>query len=108
MGLSKGVAYGLFFDNTYRSSFDFGKESADYFSFGAEGGELNYYFIAGPEPKKIIEQYTALTGRSPLPPLWTLGYQQCRYSYYPEAPVRQVARLFTDTNIPPNTIYLHI
>src|SRR5216684_3613464 len=52
MGLRKGVAYGLFFDNTYRSSFDFGKESADYFSFGAEGGELNYYFMAGPEKKK--------------------------------------------------------
>src|SRR5580704_4399345 len=48
-GLRKGVAYGLFFDNTYRSSFDFGKESPDYFSFGAEGGELNYYFFAGPE-----------------------------------------------------------
>src|SRR6266513_2091424 len=44
VGLRKGVAYGLFFDNTYRSSFDFGKESADYFSFGAEGGEMNYYF----------------------------------------------------------------
>jgi len=48
IGLHKGVAYGVFFDNTYRSSFDFGKESPDYFSFGAEGGELNYYFIAGP------------------------------------------------------------
>jgi alpha-glucosidase len=50
VGLRKGTAYGVFFDNTYRSSFDFGKESPDYFSFGAEGGELNYYFFAGPEP----------------------------------------------------------
>src|SRR6266704_1131435 len=64
IGLRKGTAYGVFFDNTYRSTFDFGKESADYFSFGAEGGELNYYFMAGPEPKKIVEEYTALTGRS--------------------------------------------
>src|SRR5271168_4406273 len=52
IGLRKGAAYGVFFDNTYRSSFDFGKESADYFSFGADGGELNYYFIAGPEPDR--------------------------------------------------------
>src|SRR6267378_4012355 len=51
IGLRKGLAYGVFFDNTYRSVFDFGKESPDFFSFGAEGGELNYYFIAGPEPK---------------------------------------------------------
>jgi alpha-glucosidase len=108
IGLRKGMAYGLFFDNTYRSSFDFGKESADYFSFGAEGGELNYYFIAGPEPKNIIERYTALTGRSPLPPLWTLGYQQCRYSYYPEARVREIARLLREKKIPADTIYLDI
>ena len=108
IGLMKGVAYGLFFDNTYRSSFDFGKESPDYFSFGAEGGELNYYFFAGPEPKKIIEQYSTLTGRTPLPPFWTLGYQQCRYSYYPEARVREIAQLLRSKKIPADTIYLDI
>jgi alpha-glucosidase len=108
IGLMKGVAYGLFFDNTYRSSFDFGKESPDYFSFGAEGGELNYYFFAGPEPKKIIEQYSALTGRTPLPPFWTLGYQQCRYSYYPEARVREIAQLLRSKKISADTIYLDI
>ena len=43
IGLRKGTAYALFFDNTYRSSFDFGKESRDYFSFGADSGELNYF-----------------------------------------------------------------
>ncbi len=78
IGLRKGVAYGVFFDNTYRSSFDFGKQGRDYFSFGAEGGELNYYFMAGPEPRKVVEEYTTLTGHTPLPPLWSLGYQQCR------------------------------
>ena len=83
IGLRKGMAYGIFFDNTWRSSFDFGKESPDFFSFGAEGGELNYYFFAGPEPKKIVQEFTALVGRTPLPPLWTLGFQQSRYSYYP-------------------------
>jgi len=108
IGLRGGMAYGIFFDNTYRSSFDFGKESADYFSFGADGGELNYYFLAGPEPKKIIERYTALTGRSPLPPLWALGYQQCRYSYYPEARVREIARLLREKKIPADAIYLDI
>jgi alpha-glucosidase len=108
IGLRKNAAYGLFFDNTYRSSFDFGKESENYFSFGAQGGELNYYFIAGPDPKKIIEQYTALTGRPPLPPLWTLGYQQCRYSYYPEARVREIASLLREKKIPADAVYLDI
>src|SRR6267378_4112625 len=108
MGLRKGVAYGVFFDNTYRSSFDFGKESPDYFSFGAEGGELNYYFIAGPAPKKIIEEYTAMTGRSPLPPLWTLGYQQSRYSYYPESRAREIVKTLREKKIPSDAIYFDI
>jgi alpha-glucosidase len=108
IGLRKGVAYGVFFDNTYRSSFDFGKESRDYFSFGAEGGELNYYFIAGPEPKKIIEEYTALVGRAPLPPLWSLGFQQSRYSYYPEARAREIVKTFREKRIPADAIYFDI
>jgi alpha-glucosidase len=108
MGLRKGTAWGVLFDNTYRSSFDFGKESADYFSFGAEGGELNYYFFAGPEPKKVMEEYTALVGRTPLPPLWSLGFQQSRYSYYPEAHVREIARTFREKKIPADVIYLDI
>jgi alpha-glucosidase len=108
MGLQKGTAWGVFFDNTYRSSFDFGKESPDYFSFGAEGGELNYYFFAGPDPKKVVGEYTELVGRSPLPPLWTLGYQQSRYSYYPEARVREIAATLRQKKIPADVIYLDI
>jgi alpha-glucosidase len=108
IALRKGVAYGVFFDNTYRSSFDFGKEARDYFSFGAEGGELNYYFIVGPEPKKVVEQYTAMTGRSPLPPLWFLGYQQCRYSYYPESRAREIVKTFREKKIPADVIYFDI
>jgi alpha-glucosidase len=108
IGLQKGLAYGVFFDNTYRSVFDFGKESPGYFSFGAEGGELNYYFIAGPEPKKIVEEYTAMTGRTPLPPLWTLGYQQSRYSYYPESRAREIVKTLRDKKIPADAIYFDI
>jgi alpha-glucosidase len=108
LALRRGIAYGVFFDNTYRSSFDFGKESNDFYSFGAEGGELNYYFLYGPDPKKVVEEYSALVGRMPLPPLWTLGYQQCRYSYYPEARVREVAATFRQKKIPADVIYLDI
>jgi alpha-glucosidase len=108
MGLRHGSAYGVFFDNTYRSNFDFGKESQQFFSFGAEGGELNYYFFAGPDPKRVVGEYTALTGRAPLPPLWTLGYQQCRFTYYPEARVREIAHLLRSKKIPADVIYLDI
>jgi alpha-glucosidase len=108
IGVQKTTAYGLFFDNTWLSSFDFGKEGRDYFSFGAEGGEINYYFLAGPEVKKIVEEYTALVGRTPLPPLWSLGYQQSRYSYYPESRVYEIAKRMRDDKIPCDAIYFDI
>jgi len=107
-GFRNGTAYGIFFDNTWRSSFDFGKESRDYYSFGADGGEINYYYFAGPEPKKIVEDYTALTGRPQLPPLWSLGYQQCRYSYFPEKRAYEVVERLREDKIPADTIYFDI
>lgn len=103
-----GKAYGIFLDNTYRSSFDFGKQSRDYYSFGAESGELNYYFIYGPQPKQVVSLYTALTGRTPLPPRFTMGYQQCRYSYYPESRVREIANEFKTRKIPVDVLYFDI
>ena len=82
IGISGGRSYGLFLDNTWRTWFDFGKQSRDAYSFGAEGGPLDYYLIYGPTPKQVVEGYAYLTGTPPLPPLWALGFQQSRYSYY--------------------------
>ena len=81
LSISGGRSYGLFLDNTWRTWFDFGKRSRDSYSFGAEGGPLNYYLIYGPTPKQVVEGYIFLTGTPPLPPLWSLGFQQSRYSY---------------------------
>ena len=108
LAMRNGSAYGIFLDNTYRTNFDFGKESRDFYSFGADGGELDYYFFYGPDPKRVIQDFTALVGRSQLPPLVALGYQQCRYSYYPEARVREIAREFRTRKIPADIIYLDI
>ena len=108
VGMRNGNAYGLFLDNTWRSSWDIGKESRDFFSFGADGGELNYYFIYGPDPKRVVTDFTGLTGRTPLPPLFSLGYQQSRYSYYPEARVREIVHELRTRKIPADAIYLDI
>jgi alpha-glucosidase len=108
MALRKGGAYGVFLDNTYRTSFDFGKESRDAYSFGSDGGELDYYFFYGPDPKRVIQNFTTLVGRTPLPPLFAFGYQQCRYSYYPETRVREVASEFRKRQIPADVLYLDI
>ncbi len=71
----------MLLDNTWRTSFDFGKESPIAYSFGAVGGPIDYYLFYGPTPKQVVETYAWLTGTPPLPPLWSLGFQQSRYSY---------------------------
>ena len=108
MGIREKKAYGIFFDNTYKSTFCMGAGNDRFYWFGADGGEMDYYFIYGPEMKKIITSYTEITGRMKLPPLWALGYQQCRWSYYPESEVRSVADNFRNRNIPCDVIYLDI
>ncbi|HJQ32137.1 MAG TPA: TIM-barrel domain-containing protein [Pyrinomonadaceae bacterium] len=107
----RGVSYGLFFDNTTRAYFDMGKTDPARVTFGAAGGELNYYVFTGGQertPRNVLRDYTELTGRAPLPPLWALGNQQSRYSYYPEARVREVARGLREAKIPTDVIYLDI
>jgi alpha-glucosidase len=107
-GIRAGNAYAILLDNSWWSSFDMGKESRDQYSFGAESGELSYYFFAGPTPRAILSRFTELVGRTPLPPRWSLGYQQCRWSYSPEQRVRQIASGFRTRRIPCDVIYLDI
>ncbi|MHC5111558.1 MAG: glycoside hydrolase family 31 protein [Planctomycetota bacterium] len=103
-----GRFHGIFFDNPWRTYFDFGHEEFNTLSFGADGGELNYYIIAGPHPRDVIKRYTDLTGRTELPPKWALGYHQCRYSYYPESRIRELAKTFRDKKIPCDALYFDI
>ncbi len=111
LGLHSGgdQAYAIFFDNTFRGYFDLGERDSDILSFGAENGPLRYYFIYGPETPDVLDRYTELTGRTPLPPLWMLGYHQSRWSYHPEARVRKLARDFRQVyHVPCDAIHLDI
>ncbi|MGB5942616.1 MAG: glycoside hydrolase family 31 protein [Leeuwenhoekiella sp.] len=108
IGLQTKRAYGIFFDNTFKSHFDFCHERFDVTSFWAEGGEMNYYFIYGPTMAEVVENYTQLTGTPELPPLWTLGFHQCKWSYYPESRVKEITNTFRKLKIPCDAIYLDI
>jgi alpha-glucosidase len=107
-GLHSGKAYGIFFDNTFRTIFDFGSERETVCSFWARGGEMNYYFIYGPELIEVAEEFANLTGKPELPPMWALGYHQCRWSYFPDTKVKEVAFEFRKRGIPCDVIYLDI
>jgi len=108
IGLQNGVAYGIFFDNSYRSYFDFGKSSQQYAAFSADGGEMNYYFFAGASIKKILGRYADLTGHMPLPPVWALGHQQSRWSYYPDTMVEEIVRRYRAEDLPLDVMHLDI
>lgn len=109
IGLHSGLTYGLFLDNTHKSYFDFGATTDDEMSwFGADGGDMNYYFFGAQSVAKIIEDYTWLTGRMEMPPLWSLGYQQCRWSYMSAKEVLKIAKTFRKKKIPADVMYCDI
>ncbi|MBR9920569.1 MAG: DUF4968 domain-containing protein [Bacteroidetes bacterium] len=108
VGHKKGRWFGLFFDNSYRSWFDFGKGKSGRFRFGAGGGEINYYFFSGNDSQDVAKTYARLTGKPELPAMWMLGFHQCRWSYYPESRVMEVAEEFRKRKIPCDAIYLDI
>jgi alpha-glucosidase len=109
--LQDSKTYGLFFNNTFRTFFDMGKTSPERYSFGASGGELDYFVFTGGRtrtPKNVLKDYANLTGKTPLPPIWALGNQQSRWSYFPESRVRTIAEEFRRNKIPADVIYLDI
>lgn len=106
--LRKDGVFGLFFDNPYRSAFDMGKESDDYYFYGVQQGNLDYYLIAGDSMPEIVTGYTYLTGTAPLPQKWTLGYHQCRWGYRTEEEVRSIAGNMRKYGIPCDVIHLDI
>lgn len=108
IGIHHGLVYGFFFDNSHKTFFNFGASNNRFASFSADSGIMDYYFIYGHTVADILRGYTWLTGRMPLPPIWGLGYQQCRYSYYPEAEAMGVARTFRDKQIPCDAIVFDI
>lgn len=108
IGIHEKSNYGIFFDNTHKSVFNFGASTNRFMYFSAEDGDMNYFFIYRPSISEIISSYTALTGKMELPPIWSLGFQQCRYSYYPDSEVKTLATTFRDKDMPADVIYLDI
>jgi alpha-glucosidase len=108
MTYDSGRAIGTLLDNTWRTHFDFGRTRANTLVMGAAGGPIDYYFLYGPSAKQVLSTYAWLTGPTPLPPLWSFGFQQSRYGYMTRARVEEVAKRLRDDHIPADAIYLDI
>jgi len=105
IGIHHKQQYGIFYHNSYKTFFNFAS-STPFTSVSADGGDADYFFIYDSSVGKILEQYTSLTGRMPLPPKWSLGYQQSRCTYYPQSKVEWIARSFREKQIPLDGIVL--
>ncbi|MBR59056.1 MAG: alpha-glucosidase [Myxococcales bacterium] len=108
VGLQGDTAFGVFTDNSYRMDIDLGATDPDLYTITVGGGEIDQYIIAGPDIAQVVERYTDLTGRMPLPPIWSLGYHQARYGYYPDSMVLDIANKLRAHSIPSDTIWLDI
>lgn len=79
------MSYGLFYDSTSESIFDMGNEMDNYHGlyryYEQKAGDLDYYFIAGPEVSSVVKRYTWLTGKTIFPPKWSLGYSGSTMTY---------------------------
>jgi alpha-glucosidase len=107
MGLKNEKAYGIFFDNTYRSYFEMASESDDYYYFYANGGTLTYYFMYGPEVSDVLDRYTEITGKMEMPAEWTLGLHQSKWGYTADE-ITNVAQTYRDKKIPVDTMHFDI
>lgn len=104
----KSAVYGIFFDNTFHSYINLGKENPQYFYYGADDGNLDYYFLGGDTLVELVSEYTYLTGTTPLPQRWTLGYQQSRWGYECAEDIRDVAKKYRELDIPCDAIHFDI
>jgi alpha-glucosidase len=108
LSLQGGRARGLLLDNTGRVEIDLAWSDPERVVFEAATGDLRLYVFEGPTPRDVLDRYTALTGRTPMPPLWALGNQQSRWSYMDADEVRAVAAEFRARGIPCDAVYLDI
>jgi alpha-glucosidase len=108
LDINQGRTLGVFLDNTWRTNFDFGRADVTRYTFGSLNGPVDYYLLYGPEPKRVVTEWAWLTGPTPVPPLWALGFQQSRYTYFPETQLREVATRLRKDRIPTDVLWLDI
>lgn len=105
LGLRKdGSAFGIIFDNTWRSQL----ECDSKITYLSDGPALRVVIIEKESPAEVLKTLGQLSGTMEMPPLWSLGYQQCRFSYYPENRVKEVCDEFRTRQIPCDVIWMDI
>ena len=107
MGLKEdGSCVGFIFDTAACSELNCGEDGSIKFTCNTE--PYRVISISKSTPEDLLASLAEITGRMDLPPLWVLGYHQCRYSYHPDRRVREVAMKFREKGIPCDSMWLDI
>lgn len=105
MGLrADGSAFGIIADNTWRQTISTDQDVV----FESDGPAFRVVIIERPNVQQLMQALADLTGHMELPPLWSLGYHQCRHTYYPDGRVMEVADLLRKHQIPSDVIWMDI
>ncbi|HEX9048679.1 MAG TPA: TIM-barrel domain-containing protein, partial [Verrucomicrobiae bacterium] len=97
--------YGMFMHTTTPITCDFGNTFNGLNSLMIGDDELDLFVFLG-TPKEILDEYTKLTGKSPLPPLWSFGLWMSRCTYNAEDQVRDIAAKLRADKIPCDVLHL--
>ena len=97
--------YGIFLHTTTPITCDFGNYFSGVNSLMMGDDEADLFVFLG-SPKEILDEYTKLTGKSPMPPLWSFGLWMSRCTYNAEKQVRDVASRLRENRIPCDVIHL--
>jgi alpha-D-xyloside xylohydrolase len=97
--------YGMFVHTSAPTTFDFGASFSGTNAMLLGDDELDLFVFLG-NPKEVLGEYTALTGRAPMPPLWSFGLWMSRITYKSEKEVRDVAAKLRELRIPSDVIHL--
>ncbi|MFC4291133.1 TIM-barrel domain-containing protein [Sphingorhabdus arenilitoris] len=100
--------YMLLFDNSARGEMDLGKSEANILQVKASGGRAAYVVVAGQSYADIVQNYTAITGKQPLPPRWALGNMASRFGYRTEAETRSVVDKHFAEDFPLDAVILDL
>lgn len=100
-----GSAFGVIFDTTWKAHL---KTTSRKISFTNEGALFRVLIIERDSPLAVVRALAELTGKMPMPPKWALGFQQCRYSYYPDTKVREIADEYRKRRLPCDVIWMDI
>ncbi len=101
-----GTMAASFVDNGYRGHYDF--TEPDTYRIQFDGGQYTEYVFGGPNIGDILAAYTGLTGRMAPPPIWALGYHQCRWFNYTQDAVEAVAARHRDLDVPCDGLWFDI